>query len=459
MESHTKDESGKPPIKPFLKPPKRDPNNILQHCPTQRQDYNSYSSLHRLFPLYKVKANNLLNFLLTPRSKETKPIKVFLLQQRDLSKFKNQTVLTNTSIKENSKRNLERPFSSNGQSNAFSEKQNLTLKKNESASNLKLFHIIKPANAIHKVAVNQNFKNNYRSCFTSGNNIVGDYCVGKSIGQGAYAVVKEGKHRLDGHRVAIKIYEKFRISSKDKKANVENEISILKVLQHPNIPKFIDTIDTQKCVYIIMEYVRGVSLLTFAKSKFHRQFPEGECLKIFSQIISAIQYCHSKGISHRDIKMDNIIIDRQLNVKLIDFGFGTYTKDKVTVFCGTPSYMCPEIVTKVPYYGHMADIWALGILFYTLHVGYYPFRGTNDRELYNKIRKGVYDIPNNLPKSVKNLIKQMLILNPLQRASADAIQNDEYFKESFDKCGTINNSKEKCNALYGKEIVDKLVNC
>jgi serine/threonine protein kinase len=180
-------------------------------------------------------------------------------------------------------------------------------------------------------------------------------------------------------------------------------------------------------------------------------------MKIFKQIISAIQYCHSKGVSHRDIKMDNIIIDRQLNVKLIDFGFGAYINDKVSVFCGTPSYMCPEIVSKTPYYGHHADIWALGILFYTLHAGDYPFRGSNDRELYKKIQKGTYSIPNNIPKSVANLIRQMLMISPLQRITADQVQKDDYFKETFEQYVIANDLKEKCYTLYGKEIIDKLV--
>ncbi len=373
-----------------------------------------------------------------------------------MSKRKTQAPFAQNSIKENSRRQLTRPFSSNGPLNAFCEKQNFEIKK-EDPNNLKVFHVIKPKNCVNKISIKRQLRNNYRPCFTSGSNIVGDYCIGKSIGQGAYATVKEGRHRLTGEKVAIKIYEKFRISTKDKKANVENEISILKILNHSSIPKFIDTVDTQKYVYIIMEYAKGISLLTLSKSKCRRQFPEDECMKIFRQIISAIQYCHSKGVSHRDIKMDNIIIDRQLNVKLIDFGFGAYINDKVSVFCGTPSYMCPEIVSKTPYYGHHADMWALGILFYTLHAGDYPFRGSNDRELYKKIQKGTYSIPNNIPKSVSNLIRQMLMVNPMQRMTAEQVQRDDYFKETYEQYVITNDIKEKCYTLYGKEIIDKLV--
>ena len=96
--------------------------------------------------------------------------------------------------------------------------------------------------------------------------------------------------------------------------------------------------------------------------------------------------------------MDNIIIDNSLQLKLIDFGFSTTSTDKLKMYCGTPSYMCPEIVSKEPYYGKRADVWALGVLLFTLLEGTYPFRASNDNDLYRKIKSGIYEVPEALPR-------------------------------------------------------------
>lgn len=126
-----------------------------------------------------------------------------------------------------------------------------------------------------------------------------------------------------------------------------------------------------------MEYVKGVSLLSFLKSKPNRKIDEIDCKYIFTQIMWGIDYLHSKNVYHRDIKLENIIIDENNNIKIIDFGFGaSEPKTKLlSFFCGTPSYMPPEIVLKKDYLGSQADIWSIGILLFTLLCGSFPFRG------------------------------------------------------------------------------------
>jgi serine/threonine protein kinase len=117
---------------------------------------------------------------------------------------------------------------------------------------------------------------------------------------------------------------------------------------------------------------------------------EVEAKFLFKQVISAIHYCHSRCITHRDIKLENILLnDKKDKVKLIDFGFSTCIPNdkKVKLFCGTPSYMAPEIVSKKDYTGPPADVWALGVLYYALLCGKFPFKGSNDKELYKRICK------------------------------------------------------------------------
>jgi MAP/microtubule affinity-regulating kinase len=112
--------------------------------------------------------------------------------------------------------------------------------------------------------------------------------------------------------------------------------------------------------------------------------------------MSALSYCHSKCITHRDIKLENVLLDENKDVKLIDFGFSTcIPKDiKINIFCGTPSYMAPEIVKKTEYAGPPADIWASAVLLYALLNGCFPYRGATDAELYRKICRGTYAMPN-----------------------------------------------------------------
>jgi serine/threonine protein kinase len=169
-----------------------------------------------------------------------------------------------------------------------------------------------------------------------------------------------------------------------------------------------------------MELVDGVSLLSYLKSKTNRRLEENECRQIFSQIVSAVSHCHSKNICHRDIKLENIIVDEWHNIKLIDFGFGTVTVENKlqNFFCGTPSYMPPEIVQKKDYEGLPADIWSLGILLYTLLCGMFPFRASNEKELYAKITKGVYIFQEHMSQTACHLVERLLNLNPSERPHA-----------------------------------------
>ena len=148
---------------------------------------------------------------------------------------------------------------------------------------------------------------------------------------------------------------------------------------------------------------------------------ESECLSIMLKLSNAINYCHSKGITHRDIKLENIILDIHKNPKFIDFGFSVCSDDKLKVFCGTPTYMAPEIVSKKEYYGKPSDIWSLGVCLYTLLVGHFPFQANSEYELFKKITKGIFQIPPNLSANAKNLIKRMLTVDPSKRITSSQV--------------------------------------
>jgi len=195
------------------------------------------------------------------------------------------------------------------------------------------------------------------------------YFIGKRIGQGAYAVVKAGIDTRNNQKVAIKIYDKKNLKDIQRRKGVRREIKLLERMKHDNIIRLYEAFDNKKQVFLVMDNVSGGSLHSLLKSKPNRQLRESEAKNIFGQIASAIKYCHSKNITHRDIKLENILLDEnKQNIKLIDFGFSTCipNEKKIKIFCGTPSYMAPEIVSKKEFWGPPADIWALGVLLYAL---------------------------------------------------------------------------------------------
>lgn len=155
-----------------------------------------------------------------------------------------------------------------------------------------------------------------------------------------------------------------------------------------------------------------------------RRVSEEEGAMIFMQIMSAIEYMHNQDISHRDIKLENILIENgSKKVKIIDFGFCCASKEKLKIFCGTPSYMSPEIVSKREYYGPPSDIWACGVLLYVLLCGTYPFKSSFEKDLFRKIKRGIFSFPStpDLSSEVQDLIRKILITDPAKRPSASDI--------------------------------------
>ena len=185
-----------------------------------------------------------------------------------------------------------------------------------------------------------------------------EYSIKQTLGKGAYATVRLATHIETSKKVAIKTYDKYQMIDPQKKNNMLREIEILKKLDHPHIIKLYDTIDSSKHYHLILEYIQGTSLYAYIKSKPNNCLDEAEAKRIFRQVLSAVDYCHTQKIAHRDIKLDNILLDQKNNVKIIDFGFSTMNSldEKSRIFCGTPSYMAPEIVGRKDYYGMQADI-------------------------------------------------------------------------------------------------------
>eukprot|EP00357_Protocruzia_adherens_P027229 CAMPEP_0115001698 /NCGR_PEP_ID=MMETSP0216-20121206/17547_1 /TAXON_ID=223996 /ORGANISM="Protocruzia adherens, Strain Boccale" /LENGTH=655 /DNA_ID=CAMNT_0002367115 /DNA_START=618 /DNA_END=2586 /DNA_ORIENTATION=+ len=268
-------------------------------------------------------------------------------------------------------------------------------------------------------------------------------------GQGAYAVVKAAIQKKTSKKVAVKVYEKYKLIDPQRKRGVRREVSILSKLDHENIIKLLEKIDTEKTLNLIMEFVEGISLHDYLKTKPSRKMSENEAKNLLRQITTALCHCHSKAIAHRDIKLENILIERKtMRVKLIDFGFSTCmpNEKKMKIFCGTPSYMAPEIVMKTEYTGPPADVWAVGVLMFTILTGHFPFKGFNDRDLYKKIMKGRFDVPDHLSYGARNLINKILRVDAKHRPTMHDILNDPWMVSTsessllFNRDGSQNGS-------------------
>ncbi|BFG03627.1 serine/threonine-protein kinase MARK2-like [Drosophila madeirensis] len=260
---------------------------------------------------------------------------------------------------------------------------------------------------------------------------IGKYKLIKTIGKGNFAKVKLAKHLPTGKEVAIKIIDKTQLNPGSLQ-KLFREVRIMKMLDHPNIVKLFQVIETEKTLYLIMEYASGGEVFDYLV--LHGRMKEKEARVKFRQIVSAVQYCHQKRIIHRDLKAENLLLDSELNIKIADFGFSNeFTPgSKLDTFCGSPPYAAPELFQGKKYDGPEVDVWSLGVILYTLVSGSLPFDGSTLRELRERVLRGKYRIPFYMSTDCENLLRKFLVLNPAKRASLETIMGDKWMNMGFE---------------------------
>ena len=241
----------------------------------------------------------------------------------------------------------------------------------------------------------------------------------------------------------------------------------MRQLNNQYIVKLYEVFETFDQVILCMEYINGKSLYDYIKEQEEKRLKEQEAKRIFIQILGGISYCHSKCVSHRDIKLENILLDENNNVKIIDFGFSTImSKDsKNKLYCGTLSYMAPEIFSGKEYKGQAADIWALGILLYAMLCGKFPFKGTNETEMRQALIQNQFNFPNYLSVHTKSLLSRLLRLDPNCRPTAEQILLDSWLtppKLSVELSGSFKHPKvpnSTCTLKYNHTDIKELCKC
>ncbi|KAI3682810.1 hypothetical protein L1987_83091 [Smallanthus sonchifolius] len=263
--------------------------------------------------------------------------------------------------------------------------------------------------------------------------LFGKYEVGRLLGYGAFAKVYHARDVHTERSVAIKAINKQRIIKGGLTANVKREISIMRRLRHPNIVRLLEVLANKKKIFFVLEFAKGGELFAkVAKSRFSEDLSR----RYFQQLISAVGYCHSRGVFHRDLKPENLLLDENWNLKVTDFGLSALTEQirpdgLLHTLCGTPSYVAPEVLLKKGYDGAKVDIWSCGIILFVLNAGYLPFNDPNLMVLYKKICSGEFRVPRWTSPDLKKLLSRLLDTNPQTRITVEEIINDPWFKIGY----------------------------
>lgn len=238
-----------------------------------------------------------------------------------------------------------------------------------------------------------------------------------------------GTHSLTGEKVAIKVLEKEKIIDVHDVERVAREIHILKIVRHPTIVQLYEIIETDKELYLIMEYARGGELFEYIVNR--KRVREKDACKFLHQILSGVRYLHNLGICHRDLKPENLLMDDFNNIKIVDFGLSNTFKagDKLQTACGSPCYAAPEMVAGQKYDGQAADMWSCGVIIYAMVCGFLPFEDPKTNKLYQKILHAEYSIPDFVSPACQDLIRKILCQNPAERLSIAEIRQHPWYQQ------------------------------
>lgn len=213
-------------------------------------------------------------------------------------------------------------------------------------------------------------------------------------------------------------------------STLKKESQTLSRLDHKNIVKYIENFETEDSFHIVIEFIQGPTLFQFLKNQPFTRLGKNEVKNIFYQVIEGVEYLHKLGVAHGDLKLDNVLVCEQ-GVKIVDFGFSCSFDEVRTVFCGTGNYLSPEITLFQSYLPGPADVWALGVMLYTLSTGTFPFKAGHTQDLYKKIQKCSLNLPDYLSNSQKNIITKMLKPDPKSRPTLKKLKKNQFFSKQI----------------------------
>ncbi|GAB4841678.1 CBL-interacting serine/threonine-protein kinase 16 [Ancistrocladus abbreviatus] len=263
--------------------------------------------------------------------------------------------------------------------------------------------------------------------------LFGKYEVGRLLGKGNFGRVYYGENIATGEPVAIKMMCIDQIKKESMMEQIKREISIMHLMKHPHIVKLVEVMATKTRIYLIMEYLKGGELYAVVQKG---KLPENLARKYFQQLICAVDYCHSRGVYHRDLKLENLLLDENGDLKVVDFGLSAlpgqaFPDGLLYTLVGAPAYVAPEILRRQRYDGCKTDIWSCGVILYALLAGCLPFQDENLMVMYGKIFAGQYEFPSRFPYEARRLVSKILVLNPEKRIAIAGIKRVPWFCKGF----------------------------
>ncbi|XWS18517.1 hypothetical protein CRYUN_Cryun32bG0050500 [Craigia yunnanensis] len=270
--------------------------------------------------------------------------------------------------------------------------------------------------------------------------------LGRLLGQGTFAKVYHSRNLTTGQSCAIKIIDKEKIMKGGLIDQIKREISVMRIVKHPNVVRLYEVMSSKSKIYFVMEYVRGGELFSkVAKGKLK----EDAARHYFKQLIATVDFCLSRGVYHRDLKPENLLLDENGNLKVSDFGLSALRESRridglLHTTCGTPAYVAPEVINKKGYDGAKADIWSCGVILYVLSAGFLPFHDQNLMEMYRKICRGDFKCPRWLPPEVRKLLLRILDPNPSQRITVAKLVDNSWFRKGYQRIDTPPLSPHAC---------------
>ncbi|KAF6306904.1 polo like kinase 4 [Rhinolophus ferrumequinum] len=284
-----------------------------------------------------------------------------------------------------------------------------------------------------------------------------DFKVGNLLGKGSFAGVYRAESIHTGLEVAIKMIDKKAMYKAGMVQRVQNEVKIHCQLKHPSILELYNYFEDNNYVYLVLEMCHNGEMNRFLKNR-RKPFSENEARQFMHQIITGMLYLHSHGILHRDLTLSNLLLTRNMNIKIADFGLATQLKmphEKHYTLCGTPNYISPEIATRSAH-GLESDVWSLGCMFYTLLIGRPPFDTDTVKNTLNKVVLADYEMPTFLSREAKDLIHQLLRRNPADRLSLSSILDHPFMSQNSSTkskdLGTVEDSIDSGHATISTAI-------
>lgn len=274
---------------------------------------------------------------------------------------------------------------------------------------------------------------------------VGEYKLLKTLGEGSFSKVKQAVHIPTGKVYAIKIIDMNLVKQNNMDKQLEREIKVMKVMNHPNLIKLHAVLHSPKNYFLVLDLAEGGEL--FNKLAQDGPLPEKAARSYFQQLIDALDYMHKHNTIHRDLKPENLLLDSEGNLKIADFGLSIMansTTDLLKTRCGTPNYVAPEIFCANGYVGPPADLWSAGVILYVMLAAALPFDAPTLPELARQIMKVQIQYPSSFPKGAIDLMKHIIVANPEDRYTIEQIRQDPWFKVNYNP-RLAGNDKETFN--------------